>query len=284
VLAAAGVPTDKRPTFDNTGIPLTGGCTASLWFSNPGENVKCSASAPTRGANSFNCNGNASFRVTEDDDDIRGNVFIPQGSGAPTTSALRPVVKAKRGPPGLIRPGDLPARGWKAMTKISQLGLVGKLWKTGTTPASCETPGSAEEPAPVKGGGSAFHRPGRVVGDIYGVYSGSSVSRATLSDAVSAKSMTCFAKILSSKRFHSRATARRVGGVHRIVIRSGGRTDYVDVAGVQRGEANALVFFIKYKQPFAADVEQAVVSAVSKRLAGQARPSFWPNTLLAGGR
>jgi len=47
VLAAAGVPTDKRPTFDNTGIPLTGGCTASLWFSNPGDNVKCSAAAPT---------------------------------------------------------------------------------------------------------------------------------------------------------------------------------------------------------------------------------------------
>ncbi len=129
-----------------------------------------------------------------------------------------------------------------------------------------------------------FRRPGRVIGDIYGVYASTSVSRQTLSDAVSAKSMSCFAKILSSKRFHSRATARRVGGVHRIVIRSGGRTDYVDVAGVQRGEANALVFFIKYKQPFAADVEQAVVSAVSKRLAGQARPSFWPNTLLAGGR
>ena len=80
----------------------------------------------------------------------------------------RRILKAKPGPPGLIRPGDLPARGWKAMTKISQLGLVGKLWKTGTTPASCETPGSAKESEPTKGGGSAFHRPGRVVGDIYG--------------------------------------------------------------------------------------------------------------------
>jgi hypothetical protein len=281
VLAATGVPSGSILT--NTGIPLTDGCAAGVQFTNPGDNVSCSARAPTVGANSFNCSGNASFKIVTDDDDIKGRVYFPKGSGVPAArasavSARTAATTLPRASAGLLRRGDLAGRGWRKATKLSDFGRLGQLVAADSLPAGCRGSNKARRQVPKKGGSSAFVRRSgsEAVGVVHGVYATAARSRTTLNDAVSDHSIGCLARLLTSARYRTRVTIQRLSvpgadavvKLRRLVVRTRphGRTDYVDVVGLRHGRSNALVLFANAGRPIGNAAELAVLRTVARRL------------------
>jgi hypothetical protein len=90
VLLAAGMPKGQQTIFSTTGFPITNGCHQTIAFRNPGEDVTCNADAPTTGANTFWCNGNSTYKIDTDNDDISGTaeIGVHGAAGEPQPQAL----------------------------------------------------------------------------------------------------------------------------------------------------------------------------------------------------
>jgi hypothetical protein len=177
----------------------------------------------------------------------------------------------------LLRRRDLPGRGWRVATRHTHLGPLGAILAANDVPASCKDD-KTSEPLAKRGGASAFVRRSNLIGSEHGVYASRRKSRRRLRAAVSAHSIRCLARLLTSPQFHSHATFARyklpgLKGVRlwRVVVRTRAgdritRTDYVDVAGLLHRRSNGLVMFAKPKKPVSRGVERSVIRTVARRL------------------
>lgn len=184
--------------------------------------------------------------------------------------------------PSLLHRADLPGRGWGQATRVVHLGRLGRILSAAKVPASCRDKESDNSlPSPLKEGGAAFFRRGGLqftsAGE--GIYANTRQARRTINDAVSTHSIGCLARLLTSTRFHTSVSTKRTGvtvaGRRLIVSRlkvsthSGARTtrtDYIDVIGMQRGTANALMMFANDQRHPDAREEAVAIGAVAGRL------------------
>jgi hypothetical protein len=281
-LAATGVP--EVPVISNlinSGYPLpTFGCVAALQVSNPGANAKCTAFAPSSGKNIFTCSGNVSTKIYQDNDDIKGYVIFHPSPTAVDRAFMRPFanpfartvahlssVTPRR---GILRRRDLKGTGWRPARKLSDFGEFGQLVSTDSLPASCQDRHKQSEARARRTGASAFARRhgAQAAGVVNGVYLNAAKSRKTLNAALSRHSISCLARLLTSRRLHSRvSTRRRSATAWRLVIRRPGRRPaYLDVAGLRQGRANALALFISSGAPTRLNIERSALTAVARRL------------------
>jgi hypothetical protein len=275
-------------TFVTLGIPVTWGCSIHPSFKWGTSAISCNVYAPSSGRNIFSCTPPSPavhVQITTDNDDIRGIVTVdPPPAGAADVermSGLRAssaaVSPGPRRVPALLRRGDLPGRGWRAATKVTQFGRLGEIFATNNAPASCKDDKSSE-PLAKRGGASAFARRSAIIGYEHGVYATARQSRRRLGAAVSTHSIRCLARLLTSARSHSHARFARhslpgLKGVRlwRLVVRTRAgnritRTNYLDVAGLLHRRSNALVLFANAKKPVSSTVEQSEIRTVASRL------------------
>jgi len=204
--AIAGIPTEGAAAFTNTGYPAPSyGCHAFMNFTNPGPTVSCKVSAPTTGANTFSCEGNATTRIIKDDDDIAGNVFIPSGSGSPgqDNEATEP-----EDGPAAVRVGALPGDGWRKSTKITEFGLAGKLMDKETLPNKCAKDGDEVVPNTVSSEQLIRAGGDEGVGAIVSTYDNAGQAKRGLNEALSDLSIGCLANLLSSNEMNTRVSVK----------------------------------------------------------------------------
>lgn len=282
-LPLAGIPESGMPLL-TAGIPITWGC--HMWPNFtwgggliPSHALNCRIAAPTKGANTFACSAPEPYVhlvITKNNADIVGAIYV-----YPPSASMPPPVSISTAPkrvPALLRRADLPGRRWRAANRLGQLGRLGRILLSAPVPRSCQDAAKSSEPTAKRGGASAFTRGAEMIGYMHGVYTNAQQSRRTLADAVSPHSIGCLARLLSSTRFHTRATFARYSlsdlkgvSLWRLVIttRSGNRitrTDYLDVAGLPHRQANALVMFANRNRPVSGAVEQSVIHTVARRL------------------
>jgi hypothetical protein len=286
--AGAGLPKDGA-TFTTIGLPVTWGCQIKPIFRWAGRDVACTIAAPSSGRNTFTCGnqGNALVvKITTDNDDIKGTIDFgppppPPIGAAVGTSGLRASAAAVPRQPkrvrALLRRGDLPGRGWRVADKAAEFGRLGQIFAANDAPASCKDD-KTSEPLAKRGGASAFARRSNIIGYEHGVYASRRQSRHRLGAAVSAHSIRCLARLLTSAQFHTQARFGRYSlpglkgvSLWRVVVRTRAgdrvtRTDFVDVAGLLHGRSNGLVLFAKPNKPASRAVERSVIRAVAHRL------------------
>jgi hypothetical protein len=200
--AAIGIPTTGAAAFTNTGYPAPSyGCHTFMNFANPGPTVSCKVSAPTTGANTFDCEGNATTRIIADDDDIAGNIYIPSGSGA---AGPEPEPTEPEKGPAALKAGALPGDGWRKSTKITEFGLVGKLMENETLPGNCDdhdnevVPNIVSSEQLVRAGGDEG------VGAVVSTYDNPAQAKRGVDEVLSNRSIDCLAQLLSSKEMRTR--------------------------------------------------------------------------------
>jgi len=277
-LAATGFPNNASIGFSTTGIPLTAGCSETLFLNNPGSNVQCAAIAPTVGPNTFTCNGNSSFRIQTDNDDIEGTVFIPQSTGSPA-AGVASVSKTRQGGPkigqGVLKRTALPGRGWAKTRKVSALGRFGMLFDRSRPSGPCRNANDNRAPVAVTGGASLFVRGhgAQAIGELDGRYARVHAAKTTLATATSDRSIRCLAQSLTAAGYRvTSAAGPDVGkpGIvsKRVVVRKldGGWKGYVDVVGLLEGRSNSVVLFFNAGEPAKVSNEASVIAAVVGRL------------------
>lgn len=291
-LAAAGMPSNTSLGFSNTGIPLTAGCQSILYLYNPGSNVTCHAGAPTVGANNFSCDGNSTFKITKDNDDIEGTVYVAgkASESAPEEMGLTPdplrmsprrasgaekKPKPQKVAPGVLKLGQLAGGGWKKTEEVADLGTFGKLFEASDPSGSCAG-GEGKLPTALSGGASLFvrHKGAEAVGELDGRYASVDGSRRSLAAATSKSSMRCLGQALSAPGY--RATVAPAGpdfgqgGIttSRVVVKKngGGFTGYVDVVGLQDGRSNTMLVFFNAGKPAPVLQEEETLAAVADGL------------------
>jgi hypothetical protein len=290
-LVATGFPSNTGISFANTGFPLTGGCSAALFLNNPGDNVKCSASAPTVGANNFSCVGNQTARVDKDNDDITGTVFVAPNSlgegGEESTdppallnrqvdpfAGAKAKPKAPKVPAGVLSKGQLSGKGWQKTIKVSDLGQFGKALEASDPKGACNDSDEKGVPKALSGGASLFVRGagGEAIGELDGRYKTAGQAEATMEIATSARSMRCLAASLTSSDYKAKVAADGPdfgqGGVvtNRVVLKHGGFTGYVDVVGLADGRSNTVLVFFNHGKPAEVSHEEDVLEAVADDL------------------
>jgi hypothetical protein len=288
VLLATGMPKGTGAYFSTTGFPITNGCHQTIQFRNPGTDVTCNADAPTTGANTFWCNGNSTFKIDTDNDDISGTVVIAvHGAGSePEPEALSLFshntkelfashTSAPPKPPrGALEKGQLSGKGWRRSEKVSDLGTFGKLLEASTPSGKCGDANDAHEPTPASGGGSLFVRGGEAIGEFDGRYGSDGQAERTLAAATSAGSIRCLAASLTAPGYRATVAPRGPdfgqGGIStsRIVVKQngGGFTGYVDVVGLADGRSNTVLVFFNRGKPAEVSHEEDVLEAVADNL------------------
>lgn len=283
--AATGFPTNVKLGFSNTGIPLTNGCSSNLQLYNPADNVKCIAIAPTVGRNTFYCNGNSTFKVETDNDDITGTAYVPKGSArvfgepqAPGFLRRMPTEETPSSPKlghGVLHRSALAGGGWKATRKVSDLGRFGKLLEASSPTGSCDNRSEAG-PQPHALGASLFvrHRGAEAVGEFDGRYGSRGAAGSTLTAVTSRASAGCLAEALTAPGY--KATVAAVGpnfgqgGLpsQRIAITQvgGAWKGYVDVVGIQLEARNAVALFFSQGGPPSKAREEAVLVKIGAGL------------------
>jgi hypothetical protein len=274
--AAIGIPVNQALPLVNSGYPVPSyGCHAIVTTTSPQGATSCAYSAPTTGANHFDCSSNVSFKIIDDSDDIAANVFIPAGSGASSPPVTGP--KARKGPPAL-RPRAIPGKGWRSTNKVHHLGLIGKLMNQGDTTASCEH-GANHTPTAINSVQFIKGKSTRGVGALRGRFADKHDAHQTVADALSKHSMHCLSRLLTSRTLHTHAHAKPleiaregvdVRGsevvVHRRVHGEQRNAAYYEVIGASKGAKNAMVFFQSPHRPTGSQMQQAVVNNALKRI------------------
>ncbi len=250
IFAVKGLPVSpQQAAFVNWGIPLSNGCHARLQIVNPGPTANCVAEAPTVGANTFYCDGNSSYKIKTDNDDITGELWVP---GKPQSSApMKPAEAQTTG--GSVKAGALPGSGWKATEELGDFGIAGKLMETGELPASCDN--SGKETAPnasraemlIRGGG------GEGSGALVMSYDNAAQATASTKEALSGQSIDCLVKLLNTQDTKVAATplpteGGDVDGDQLVISRAGDDGDfrpvaYLDVIGLTDGNESAVQFY-----------------------------------------
>jgi hypothetical protein len=220
------------------------------------------------------------YQKTKDNADIAGIVHAgpappAKASGLRASSAAAPAIPKRVR--ALLRRRDLPGRGWRLADNPAEFGRLGKIFATNDSPASCKDD-KTREPLARRGGASAFARHSAIIGYEHGVYASRRKSRLRLRAAVSAHSIRCLARLLTSAQFHSHARFARyklpgLKGVKlwRVVVRTRtgngkARRNYLDIAGLLHRRSNGLVLFEKSKTPVRRATERRVIRTVARRL------------------
>lgn len=279
IFAATGVPTSGAAALVNTGFPVTWGCHTFINFANPGPTVSCTADAPTKGANSFSCDGNASVRIIDDSDDIAGNIFIPSGSGGPGDEQLKQR-QPKTGPPSFRRT-HLVGKGWNKPEDMSDMGFLGRLMHQSELGAECSAVGGSGPNARKVSTGVYSRNGGKQwVGAVSVKFARKAQAEATAQDAVSKASMKCLRGLLTYQpkgtTARSKAMTASLPGIdmtsHRVKVQREGvggrsaRTHFMDVVATTDGKKLAFFMLGRADQPPSAAQKEATVTAVLKRM------------------
>lgn len=267
--AIVGIPTTGAIPFSNTGYPAPSyGCHTAIGFINPGSNVSCAMSAPTTGANHFSCNGNAKVKITKDDDDIFGDVYIAEARSG--TTSLKP--RSPHIGSDAVRTSKLGGHGWKRSEKITGLGLAGSAMAADTLPANCHGRGGEATPKTVESEELVRNHGALGVGAVVQTYANTAQSQKTESDALSDHSIGCLARFLTSHKLHTTVTTESLpastlgNGVQgsRLKIRrsSTGQVDYLDVLGEVHGSQDAIELVEHASTPPAAGSDQTDLAAL----------------------
>ncbi len=247
--AVTGIQTSGFDAFTNYGIPVPSwGCHTFMNYTSPSGTVSCHADAPTKGANSFGCEGPASTKVIQDDDDIAGEIFVG-GRFSPKAQAQpdQPTVSG-----GSVRSGALPGDGWKKTMVPTDFGIPGKLMATGELPAECSN--NAKEAAPndvntemvVRAGGDEG------VGAVVTTFDNAGQAKETVGEALSDSSIQCLVKLLNNQ--DTKVTAQPLpteeGGVEGSQLVISRRADegwrpvsYLNVSGWSQGKEAAIELY-----------------------------------------
>jgi hypothetical protein len=250
IYAVKGIPVyPEQAAFANWGIPLSNGCHARIQFVNPGDTVNCVADAPTKGANTFYCDGNSSYVIHTNNDDITGELWIPGRSRG--SSPMKSGEAQTTG--GSVQTGALPGSGWSKTEEIGDFGIAGKLMETGELPASCNN--SGKETAPnssraemlVRGGGDEGS------GALVMSYDNAAQATASTKEALSDQSIDCLVKLLNTQDTKVAATplpteGGDVDGDQLVISRKGDDGDfrpvaYLDVIGLTDRNESAVQFY-----------------------------------------
>lgn len=282
--------------LSNTGTPVTWGCHGQITYygAAPVGSISCTYSAPTRGANSFSCNGRVAWlQWKEDANDIFVIVHVyERGSPLkPGPAPLVPLAKPKPPKPSpedkkakalALKAADLPGRGWRAGTSTKALGTLEQLWKTGTERSSCEDHSNKGEVGARGTGGTLFTRRGGANSafSIVGLFPSASAADKTFDEALTPHSAQCLAQLLSVDKgaFHTTATATRHvfpamdvrNEGYRIAIR--GKVNkrswrgYLDVFSLQHESKWSLVGLFRRDKPMGKNAEQRAVVSVGERI------------------
>jgi hypothetical protein len=250
IFAVKGIPVSpEQAAFVNWGIPLSNGCHARIQFVNPGATVNCVADAPTEGANTFHCDGNSSYVIKTNNDDITGELWIPGRSRG--SAPMNPDEAQTTG--GSVRAGALPGSGWSTTEDIGEFGIAGKLMETGELPASCNNNGKETAPNAsraemlIRGGGDEGS------GALVSSYDNAAQATASTKEALSGQSIDCLVKLLNTADTKVAATplpteAGDVDGDQLVISRKGDDgafrpVAYLDVIGLTDGNEAAVQLY-----------------------------------------
>ncbi len=288
--------------LSNTGTPVTWGCHGQITYygAAPVGSISCTYSAPTRGSNSFNCNGRVAWlQWKEDANDIFVMVHVyEKGPAAPAQGSFiyeqgPPLMPAKPAPPKpspedrkakalALKASDLTGAGWSAKTSTKSIGTLWQLWKKGSESQSCEDHSNKGEVGARGTGGSLFVRDGgkQSAFSIVGLFPTASAADKTFDESLTPHSANCLAQLLSVNQgaLHTTATATphiftamdvRNDG-YRIVIR--GQVNkrawrgYLDVFSLQHESKWSLVGLFRRGSPMSQNAEKRAVVAVGERI------------------
>jgi hypothetical protein len=249
--AATGFPTEGSSPFSNTGVPVPSwGCHTFMNFTSPGGTVSCTAEAPTKGANTFQCEGPAATTIIQDDDDIAGEIFIPKRSAHPAAAPDEPSVSG-----GSVSLAALPGDGWKKSEKISDFGLVGKLMEAEELPAGCGKTDGESTPTDVNTEQAIRANGDEGVGAVVTTYANAAQATDTVQEALSSHSIDCLAKLLNSSDTKvavqplptTEANDGTVDGNQLVISRKGDGgfhpVSYFNVSGWSEGKEAAIELF-----------------------------------------
>jgi hypothetical protein len=194
--AATGIQTQGFDAFTNYGVIVPSwGCRAFMNFTSPSGTVSCRVEAPSRGANTFSCDGPAETKVIRDDDDIAGEIGIPRRTGAPgPKSTDQPDVSG-----GSVSLGALPGSGWQKSMDISDFGIVGKLMATEEEAPGCGKSGDEATPSDVNTEEAVRAGGDEGVGAVVTTYDNADQAKDFLKEMTSGHGIDCMAKLLNSK-------------------------------------------------------------------------------------
>lgn len=301
---AIGLPPGRSGMFlGNTGTPVTWGCHGAIVYATHAGTLTCSYSAPSRGGNSFGCNGvRHTTRWAYDDDDIYIDLLFdgPVPTVFPRPRALTaaaPAAAPSPSPPAAPSPGsspaksriarqsvlrarDLPGSGWATTTDIARAGRLGQLWTAGDLPRRCADGDNSGEMTPPGASGSLLVREGgrEAAGSLVVVERDAASAKRHLAEAMTPRSIGCLAALMRSSGARTggktTATVRRVSSAgypagakaYRITVAGrSGKPAHLDVVATRSGETWALfVFFDGTGRPF--DDTHAAVIDVDRRI------------------
>jgi hypothetical protein len=235
--------------FTNYGLIIPSwGCHTFMNFTSPSGTVSCRVAAPSRGANTFACDGPAATKIIDDNDDISGQIGITTLSGKSSSEAPRqPDVSG-----GSVRLGALPNGGWKKSMDITDFGIAGKLMAEGTEPADCGKTGKEASPSDVnteevvRGGGNEG------VGAVVTTYANAGQAADFVKEMTSDHGIDCMAKLLNDQDTKVTATplpteAEGVEGAQLVISRKGDDgwrpVSYFNVSGWTQGNEAAIEWY-----------------------------------------
>ncbi|HWH20178.1 MAG TPA: hypothetical protein VN671_06575 [Solirubrobacterales bacterium] len=248
--AATGIQTGGSfDVFTNYGLIVPSwGCHTFMNFSSPSGTVSCKVEAPSRGANTFDCDGPAATKIIDNNDDISGQVGITSLSGKPSSAApQQPDVSG-----GSVRLGALPNGGWKKSMDITDFGIAGKLLAEGTEAAGCGKTGKEASPSDVnteevvRGGGAEG------VGAVVTTYANAGQAADFVKEMTSDHGIGCMAKLLNDQDTKVTATplpteAEGVEGAQLVISRKGDDgwhpVSYFNVSGWTDGNEAAVEWY-----------------------------------------
>lgn len=194
--AITGIQTNGFDAFTNYGTIIPSwGCHTFMNFTSPHGTVSCTAEAPSRGANSFGCDGPAATRTIQDDDDIAGQIGIISLTGK--TNSLTPPQPDVSG--GSIKLGALPGSGWKKSEEISAFGIAGNLIDEGTEAPGCGKNGKEAAPNDVNTEEAIRADGDEGVGAAVTTYDNAAQAKAFVAEMTSDDGIACMAKLLNNQ-------------------------------------------------------------------------------------
>jgi hypothetical protein len=283
IYIAVGMPsgTALGMLTQNTGTPVSWGCHGTLSYASPLGVAACGYSAPTKGANSFDCTGLYGLRWQTNDDNIYVHVGLPitppgaAGAEAPdrdddTTPASALTATATR---AMLDDGDLTGA-WKTTNDLASTGAIGAAWAAGTESPSCQRD-PKDGDVPGHAGQWLVGSDGDVAGSAVADFATVREANATYDSAFSESSINCLAGLLRSGVAANGGTATatvsrldrpdlgRESDAYRIDLGTAGT---LDVLGVRTGETFALTLFSSSDGDPSTAQENAAQAAVADRL------------------
>jgi hypothetical protein len=247
--AVTGIQTGGFDAFSNYGTIIPSwGCHTFMNFTSPRGTVSCTAEAPSRGANSFGCEGPAQTRIITDDDDIAGQIGIVSLTGK--RSSNEPPQADVSG--GSLKLGALPGSGWKKSGEIADFGIVGNLMDQGSEAPGCGKSGKEATPSDVNTEEAIRAGGDEGVGAAVATFDNSSQAEDFVAEMTSDHGIDCMAKLLNDADTKVTATAlpteeEGVEGAQLVISREGDEgwrpVSYFNVTGWTEGNEGVVEWY-----------------------------------------